>query len=520
MPFLSDRSLLCIDWDERSLRVIEVGLSRKSVKVRKAVLAELPEGTRMGDTPAMGEFIRRTLAEHRIRTRAAVVDIPRQDAVLNLLNLPTGSNDELAAMVHIQIAKELPFAKDQVVIDFAVSARNEGGNCDVWVGAVRGNVIDHYRQVIAAAGLKLERIGFRPYAQMHVVNAVEGGQGRTLTVDIGPSLTEINVVHDGKLAYSRAASVSIPELGLSEAERPLPETPVVGDATIPLSDDYKPRHMPLDALLIEVSRTVEAYRATSPGAKLDAIVLAGTARLNEQIRTAFEQRFSTPTRIFEPPSLVRWRQDKAANPAAFNAVIGLAIGNIRGENVTFDFLHPKEPEAERRGRLRRMPVAVATVAIFIAAGAVAAYHPIRTRNLELEQVRAKVNLANKDSAARQKFMKKLDDAREWHKQSIVWLDPLKQLLEVFPENKESYIVSVDINNKGLMTITTFALNPGVAEETVEKIREIEQGSGKDAKRVFDAWLDRDSKSTDPKYPTKDEIFVQLKSLLPPPAKKK
>ena len=294
---LRDRSIVCIDWDERSLRIVDASHTRTSVKIRKAVHVPLAEGVNPREPASLGEFLKRTLAEHRIRTRRAIVDVPRQDAVFNLMSLPKGSLEEMAMMVHVQAGKELPFPKDQAVIDFALAGGDTGaesGMCDVWLAAIRIAVVDRYRQVVTGAGLKLERIGLRPYANLAALAPEQVAEGRTLVVDVGASMTEINVIHEGRLVYSRAASVSIPPGGLSEKpERPGSASRLSDDA-VPSIDEGFARPAPMEALIIEVSRTVQAYRASDPGASIDRIILAGTEGIDARVVARFEEQFGAP----------------------------------------------------------------------------------------------------------------------------------------------------------------------------------------------------------------------------------
>ncbi len=521
---ISDRSVLCIDWDERSLRVLDARFSSRSgVRIRGALHVPLAPGTDVRDPASVGGFLRQALGEHRIRTRRAIVDIPRQDAVLNLLPLPEASTDELAAMVHIQIAKELPFSKEQAVIDFAV-AREQGANtCDVWVSAVRSHVIDHYQQVIRAAGLKLERIGLRPYANLAALTVDDVPAGRTLTVDIGPAMTEINVIRDGRLAYSRAASVSVPVGGLSApigpAGAPGPSsTDDAGDATLVLADDSPAQPGPMDALLIEVSRTIEAYRATDPGSTIDRIVLSGTAEIDREVQEAFEERFGSPTTTYEAPSSLRWRPKGQVSAAPFSAVIGLAMSNAAEGTLRFDFLHPKEPEAGRRERAKRVPMMAATVALFVAAAGVAAYQPFRSGNARLTALQNKIDELNLDKEEREAFMKKYEDVMDWKSQSAVWIDHFKRIAEVFPSTKEGYITRLDCDQKGRITVELAATHQKVGTNLAASVEEIKEEVTDESGRArtvrpFEAEVrSTEERRQDPVYKFGDTVIVQVKAL--------
>lgn len=493
---IGESNLLCLDWDERSLRVLEASVSRGGVKIRSAVRVAMTVA--MTDPAALGELLRKTLAEHRIRARRAVVHVPRQDALLNLLSLPSGTQDELAAMVHIQIAKDLPFSKDQTVIDFAVPPKGAGGdanNMDVWVAAVRNSVIDYYRQVVTAAGLRLERIGLRPYANLAALRAGAEQTGRTLLVDIGPSMTEIDVLRDGRLAYSRSATVGSPE----------------GRA----ADDGA---WAMDSLLVEVNRTVAAYRATDSGATIDRIVLAGTATIDQAMLRAFEERFGAPAQVFDLPPSLKWRGGKES-AAAFSSAIGLALSSV-GENLYyFNMLAPKEPESERRERIRQVPYKAAIAIGLCTVAAVAAYYPLHTRNAEIAELQRQINAENKDKAARDELTKLLGDIQGWQKGNVYWIDHLRRIAEVFPSTKDVYITKVDFTTKDKdpdeIVLEVQASDIFQADDIVEAVNGIREKDAKGNERaLYTARLGGTSAAADRDYPITDHVIIQVKSMVP------
>ncbi len=488
---VKDRRMLCLDWGERSLRMLEINLGRNSSRVLRAVHVPLGQDWAARNPAAMGEFIRRTLGEHRIRARRAMVSVPRQDVLLNLLSLPRGSMDELAAMVHIQIGKELPFSKDQAVIDFAVSRQDESNTVDVWVAAVRNEVVDHYRQVLRAAGLTLERIGLRPYANLTAVTGGRAVAGQLLLVDVGTTMTEIDVIRDGRLVFSRAASAPMPPEGLKGLGQ-------------------EDRRQVMETLLVEVSRTIQAYRAMDPGWTIGNIVLTGTGGVDDELAAAFRERFSSPAAVFDLPDNLRWTERVAPTP--FCATVGLALGNTGEYAQRFDFLHPKEPEAEQRAKAKKRPMIAAAVAVCLIMLGVLAYQPFRTRHQKIEEIKAEIARLNQDKKEREELMEQLADARAWQERSVAWIDQLKRLGDVFPKdsNKNLYITKVDGNERGQITIELVATNKLVSTNLVDAIKEIKDENGQ---AVFNAVVgNTEPNPRDPKYPIKDKINLTIRSL--------
>jgi len=509
---IGERSVLCMDWDERFLRILDVRLSRGRMRISKAVRAEVPEHVNVHDPASLSAFLKRTLGEHRIRTRRVIIDVPRQDVVLNQLSLPRGSADEMAAMVHVQAAKELPFTKEQAVIDYAISREQKGGLCEVWMAAVRTAVLDRYRQVIASAGLKLERVGLRPYANVASLDAALLADQRTLMVDIGPVMTEICVIENGRLVFSRAASVTVPADGLlADEERTSPGSraqPATGDEGIPFLEEPVGRPDTMERLLIEVSRTVEAYRAMTPGAAVEQIVLAGATGANESVAERFTQRFGIPCRIYRRPASLKWPGAEGSE-AVFSVVIGLAIGTTTEGLHYFDFLNPKEPEAAQRIRQRQRPILAATIALFVLAAGVVAYQPIARRKARIADLEMQKEFLNRDSEARELMLDQFKDYEAWQKTNVVWIDQLMRLGEAFPPNSRAYITKVVFDHRGQITIDLVAKDETVATGIVDQLTQMTDKSGKP---IFTARTGKASESADKVYPVKDQVNVEIVAL--------
>lgn len=520
---ISEPDLLCLDWDERSLRVINAGYAKSVPFVRSAFSEAVPAGVDVRDPQSMGPFIKKALAEHRIRTRRAIVDIPRQDAVLVMLSLPKGSTDELAAMVHMQVGREMPFARDQAVIDFAVAKLEDNqSTCEVWASAVRNNLIDHLRQVLSAAGLRAERIGLRSYANL--LAAQSGGElpTRTVMVDVGPSMTEINVIRDGRLVFSRAAQVSIPPGGVT-ASAPPPVQHTTGEETIPFVDDHLTRPRPMDVLLVEVSRTIEAYRATDPGARIDQIILAGSTGINTEVATAFQTRFGVSTKLFSPPEALRW-EVSGPDATPFSSAVGLALSGAGDSLRHFNFAHPKEPEAEHRERVKRVPMVAVAIGLFVAAGLVFAYLPIRSKSEQIEELQEKYAADKADQKRREELSKQLKDVSDWQAKNVVWLDTIFQISkDIYTSNKDAFFTRLDFNESGQIKLDFLAVDDTVAGDMVENARKIRVPDKLDKKKTVAALTARPGDvedSPDPKYPVKDEVFITHNALAAKPATKR
>ena len=111
---------------------------------------------------ALGEFIRAMLRRHRLHHKTAVVDVPRERAVINQLTLPPTPVVEVAAAVRFQAMKELPFPLDTAAMDYVIVARDAAGLAtEVLLAAVTVETLDRIRRTCEAAGLTPERIGLR-----------------------------------------------------------------------------------------------------------------------------------------------------------------------------------------------------------------------------------------------------------------------------------------------------------------------------------------------------------------------
>jgi hypothetical protein len=267
----------------------------------------------------------------------------------------------------------------------------------------------------------------------------------------------------------------------------------------------------MDNLLIEVNRTIAAYRATDVGSTIDRVVLAGTAGIGERLVRAFYDRFGIQTDVFSVPESIQWRSEAQGTP--FSACIGLVLSHLGEVTGRFDFLHVKEPQAEHRQRVKRRPVVAATVAMFVVAGVLAAYQPIRMRNEEIAGIKKRIALINTDSKARDEALKRITDLSTWQGRDTIWIDYLKRLAAVFPSNKDCFLTELEMNSaKGTITLKLAAADKFVASKLVDSIKAVTD----DKKRpIFDALPGtKAGVSKEPDYPVSDEVTVTVLSLAP------
>ncbi len=513
------RKVLCLDWDKRSLRMVVARVGQGRTVLEDAHSHRLPNTVDADDADAMGDFIRAMLRRHRLSHRSVVVDVPRERAVINRLVLPPTPPAEVAAAVRFQAMKELPFAVESAAIDYIIMGRDENGQAtEVLLAAVTTEALDRTRLTCEAAGLTPARIGLRPYANLISVRRTRGTDDqRVLFLDVGPGATEIDVMRGDALAFARSANVTVPLPVSDPASRE--DSRVISLAEISdLDGSDAAIAAAVNEVLVETTRTLQAYRATETEARIDEIVVAGGTGIETQLADRLHQRLELPVTLFDPTEALGVDASDAPKLRSFSAALGLAWGLSREGSLALDFLNPKRPVSTREivQRRARIGVLAATLVLVAVVGVLgkqyyglrAQLNDLKKRNKDLQsQVQGKTEVLNR-----------IDEAREWAMEAV-WPDELLNVVKVAAEGGtppgeklvvQEIVLDTVSRTPGITLRNLFASDYQVPTDFVKSLigREAEDGE-----RLYDA-AQRTTSAVPAatKFNCKTDIAIQLLKL--------
>jgi type IV pilus assembly protein PilM len=501
------------------LRVVSAAVGKGGVRVLSAAEVPVPEVVEVGQAASFGAFLRSALRSLGLRGDRVVLSVPRQDAVLNPLTLPPTADNELANMVRFQVAKELPFSLDQAVVDFAILRQEGGGRggLEVLVAAVRNHIVEYYKAVAEEAGLTIERIGLRPHANVVAVTREAAHQkGRVVLVDVGPLMTEIDVIRDGGLAFSSAAAVAVRLPGDESAARGVPASRRSDDAVIPFLDAGDRGGSSVDELLVEITRKVAAYRASDPAAAIDRVIVAGSCGIEEALSQAVGQRLQAPTSIYRPPDdLIRQLERRAGVKwGSFGAALGLAWGQVYSGTAQFDFVHPKEPVDARKERMRKVPVVAGAAAVLLLAVGTAVGYKMHNRVVEIRNLDAKLKASKEELDEIKDFNTRVNAAEGWRQHNIIWLDEFRAIAGALPPTQDAYLRELSTTDDGEVVMKMVAADATVLEKMLARLTALKTDKGK---RRFLVTPGARVSNKDTRYKIQTDVRVQLESMVEKPA---
>jgi len=456
---LIDKSILSIDWDPLTLRIAQATVSKRSVRIDQVLSVPIAADVDRQNPESFGAFVGRALSQAKIRTKRAVVDIPREYANFYTLKLPKAPLNDLASMVAFQIPKELPYPVDQAAVDFSVApeAEQEDTN-DVLVAAVRHERLQFYTSVFEHAGLKLQRVGLRPNANEFAVAALLKAtkRERVLFIDVGPVITEIDVLRNGRLVFSRAASVTIPEAFGPRAEARTVDASTdggsdsVGGLSIVSRREEASLNEVVSEVMVEVTRSIEAYRAIDPGANLDHAVIGGCCDIEEALTDAIQRQYRMTAQPFNPATCFGWDADRGAAAGAFASTLGQILSLNEPTDRIFDFLKTKKPVTRTQQRIRRAPIVVATAVVFMAATAVFYFNFVKPQYDARDKLRKRIRDIKKTLAEHERFETMVATISQFEEDEIVWLDTLYELVSKLPDEKKIVLKNIEMKLKDRM----------------------------------------------------------------------
>lgn len=426
------RRILSIDLGERYLKVVEAEPGPKGLSILRARMAPVPEaawGKPVGERAA---GLKTLLSEGGFLAREAVLAIPRHQAFLRQLDLPPGDAQEQAQMVRYQAEKELPLPLEQIRFAYTPLARVDAGSpTPVLMAGVQRDAVDQYIASVEAAGVRVVAATVSTFGMFQTVASAPAGSlpssgpgGATICVDIGATMTEIAIVAAGRLVFTRSASI--------------------GTATRPAA----PAEVWLQDLAGEIQRTLRAYAAQPGSATVTGLVCAGGGAVVPDLAATLSARTGVPAAILRP--WAPWPGGALGDleAAAYVTAFGIAAAFCTPEALRLDLLVDPFPAPPRwRWKTMSRPLAVAGVAAFLLiAGGIA----LAARDRELENLRSQIASQKPKVDEIRALSDKWSLAREWSDRRLSWIEVMRELTELFPD--EVYLTALNFDDKGGMTL--------------------------------------------------------------------
>ncbi len=310
--------LVGIDISTSSVRLVELAHGAKGeLRLERYATEPLPRNAvtdgNIENMDQVVEVVRRVWKKSGTRAKLAALGMPPASVITKKIILPAGlSEDQLEVQVESEASQYIPFALDEVSLDFDVigPAANSADDIEVMLAASRREKVEDRVAIAEASGLKATVMDIESYAARAALDRVivqlpEAGVGQVVALfQIGAQVTHISVMLDGVTVYEReqpfggnALTQDIVRsygLAFDEAE----SRKKSGD----LPDNYNTDLlMPfLESAALEVTRAIQFFYTSTPYTRVDQLFLAGGCALIPGLLELVASRTKISSAVISP----------------------------------------------------------------------------------------------------------------------------------------------------------------------------------------------------------------------------
>lgn len=273
--------------------------------------------------------------DSRITTKNVVASMPESEVFVRLINLPKMSMSELETAITWEAEQYIPLPMAEVNYSYTVVEERPDGGIDVLIVAAPLRLIEKYQMLFNMAGLELVALETELLAAARCVAGANASP--VLVVDIGARSTDLAVVYQGKVVFSRAVSMAGAAItrslmnGLQVDENQaesfkrsfgLDSNQMEGQVALAVGQVAQ-------TIAVEISRTLTYYssRTQTP---ISSVQLVGGSAILPQLPTYLTGMVNVEVQIGNVWSKIddRGRGAQIDNPAQYAIVLGLAMKEV------------------------------------------------------------------------------------------------------------------------------------------------------------------------------------------------
>ncbi len=310
--------LIGVDISSSAVKMVEIEEAGKNLyRVERYAIESLPKDAvtdgNIMNLEAVAETMKRAWKRLGTRVKNVALALPSAAVITKKIIAPAGlREEELEVQVETEANQYIPFALDEVNLDFQVIGAAPSGpeDVEVLIAAARKEKVEDRVAAAESAGLTAVVMDVDSYATLTAYELIaqqlpNAGKDQTVAiVDIGASMMHINVLHNNQPIYlreqtfggnqltqeiQRRYSLSADEAEIAKRQGGLPEN-YEAEVLQPF----------MDTLALEVARAMQFFFSSSQFSHVDHILLGGGCAMIPGLDEIVASRTQVSTMLANP----------------------------------------------------------------------------------------------------------------------------------------------------------------------------------------------------------------------------
>ena len=309
-------SLLGVDISSSSVKIVKLSSSGGKYKLDNYVIRPLPAKSvvekNISDINAVGDTIAGAVSVMKPSIKDAAVAVAGSAVITKTIEMNAALSDaELENQIIVEADQYIPYPLDEVAIDFErqeISDRSED-LVEVLLAACRKENVDTRVLALEQGSLEVKVVDIEAYAIERAFGLLNeqidaDEEQTTAIIDIGSTMTTLNVMQDGRTIYTREQMFGgnqliedvVRRFGLTtpEAELAIKRGGLPEEYEVELLLPFK------DAVVQQVSQTLQFFFSSSHYNDVDHIVLAGGVAAIPGLDDLVQEQLTTPVLVANP----------------------------------------------------------------------------------------------------------------------------------------------------------------------------------------------------------------------------
>ncbi|MCE5195020.1 MAG: pilus assembly protein PilM [Nitrospiraceae bacterium] len=310
-----DRSSIGLDIGSNYFKAVQLKEVRRGYELELLDILPVPteiivDGAII-DSLRLAEALKELIERSRIKSKDAVVGISgHASVIIKRISLPEMSEEDLAESIKFEAEQYIPFDIEDVNLDFQIlGPREEQGQMDVLLVAVKKDIINEYVTVVKEAGLNPVIVDVDAFSleNMYEVNYEIEPNKNVALVNIGASTINMNILKGGISVFTRDSATGSNlhseaiqkafSVSYEIAERLKKGETVEG---VTPNDAYAAMASATEDIINEIARSLDYYKSTTVHEEINEVILSGGGALVRDFSKHLSEKIGVESRVVEP----------------------------------------------------------------------------------------------------------------------------------------------------------------------------------------------------------------------------